>query len=227
MIKVEWLLDTADPEKIGEALRYYPVSGVTTNPTILKRAAPDDYFAHLKALKALCGARSLHVQLGSEDAEGMVREADVLREKLGKDIFLKVPVTREGIRAIGLLKAKGALVTATAIYDPLQGILAMAAGADWLAPYCNRMEQCGIRFQDAVKRMRGLIDRDGYGTRIVAASFKNIGQVRDAAAAGAHAATLPPELFDSVFELPLIGDSVAGFTRDWKEIAGDAFAALL
>ena len=223
---MEWLLDTADPEKISEGIRYYPVSGVTTNPTILKRAAPADYFAHLKALRALCVGKTLHVQLGSQDAEGMLREAQTLHELLGRDVYLKVPVTREGVRAIGALKARGALVTATAIYDPLQGMLAMAAGADYLAPYCNRMEQYGIRFQDAVARMRQVIDRDGYKARIVAASFKNLGQVRDAFSSGAHAATLPPDLMDSVFTLPLITDSVNGFTRDFEEVAGDSFGPI-
>jgi electron transfer flavoprotein beta subunit len=109
---MEWLLDTADPEKISEGIRYYPVSGVTTNPTILKRAAPADYFAHLKALRALCVGKTLHVQLGSQDAEGMLREVIAMgvdeavlisgREFGGSDTFATSQIIAAAIDTYGV-----------------------------------------------------------------------------------------------------------------------------
>lgn len=218
---MEWMIDTANLEEITEALRVYPVVGVTTNPSILKAEMPIRYDEHLAAIRRLAEGRTLHVQLGGDTCEGMLSEAEALQEKLGRDVYLKVPVTEAGLAAIQQLKKRGANVTATAIYYPLQGMLAVSAGADYLAPYCNRMEQNEIDFERAIGQIRDLIDRDGYPAKILAASFKNAGQVARAIDSGAHAVTVQPALLKSVLKSALVTDAVATFNAHQALVKGE------
>ena len=119
---MEFMLDTANLQELEQGIAYYPVDGITTNPSILKAELPMDYFTHLKAIKALCNGRTMHVQLGQMTCEGMLKEAETIWEQLGKDVYLKIPVTEEGVKAIKEIKRLGGLVTATSIYYPIQGL---------------------------------------------------------------------------------------------------------
>ena len=217
---MEWMLDTANLEEIRAGVSAYPLSGVTTNPTILRAEGKIDYIAHLKAIRALCPGHSFHVQLGADTCAAMLEEAEMLRGELGEEVYLKIPVTREGLAAIGVLAARGVHVTATAIYYPLQGMLAASAGAEYLAPYCNRMEQNEIDFGRAIAQMRAMIDRDGCCASILAASFKNAGQVTRAIESGAHAVTVQPALLRSVLGAPLVMDAVQAFGADQAWVKG-------
>ena len=217
---MEWMIDTGNLNAIKEAADMLPITGVTTNPSILKAALPFDYEEQLKKIRLLTPGCSMHVQLGSEDCEGMLREAAYLQELLGKDVYVKVPVTENGVKAIRLLKKRGVNVTATAIYYPLQGMLAVSAGADYLAPYCNRMEQNEIDFGKAIEQLRDMIDLGDYPARILGASFKNAGQVVRAIDSGAPAVTVAPELLRSVLKSARVTDAVAAFTRDYHLVTG-------
>ncbi|NLI21205.1 MAG: fructose-6-phosphate aldolase [Clostridiales bacterium] len=213
---MQYLLDTANLDQIRECFDLYPIEGVTTNPSILKAEGDVPLGAHLRAIRALCGpTRSLHVQLLARDSDGLLGEAARVAALLGPETYVKIPVTEQGLKAIRLLKARGVRVTATSVYSLAQGLLAVAAGADYLAPYCNRMEALEIDFRNVIEDLRALIDRDGYATRIVAASFKNMGQVNDALACGAHAVTLAPDLLRAPCASPLVRDTVSAFEKDF------------
>ena len=215
---MEFLLDSANLKDLEHGIKYYPVDGVTTNPSILKADLPFDYYEHLKAIQALCGERTMHVQLASEDFDGMMAEAEEIWENLGKNVFLKIPVTEEGVRAIKEVKSRGGFVTATSIYYPFQGMMAIHAGADYLAPYCNRMENNDIDFVTAIEQLRDLIDRDGYDAKILAASFKNVRQVTAAITAGAHCVTIQPALLKTAMHSMLVSDAVHTFSKDYQTI---------
>ena len=215
---MEFMLDSANLKELEYGIKYYPVDGVTTNPSILKADLPFDYYEHLKAIQALCGERTMHVQLASLDFDGMMAEAEEIWGILGKNVFLKIPVTEEGVRAIKEVKARGGFVTATAIYYPFQGMMAIHAGADYLAPYCNRMENNDIDFVTAIEQLRDLIDRDGYDAKILAASFKNVKQVTAAITAGAHAVTVQPALMKAILHSSLVMDAVETFGKAQAEV---------
>lgn len=213
---MEYMLDTANLEQIRQCIDIFPITGVTTNPTILKAEGPLPLKEHLLAIRALCGdTRSLHIQMLAEDCGALLAEADAVCALLGAKTYIKIPVTEQGLKAIRLLKARGANVTATAVYYLAQGLMAVEAGADYIAPYCNRMENNDIDFRQTITALRGLIDRDRYGSRIVAASFKSVTQVNDALACGAHAVTVAPELLRAPFASPLVMDAVRTFARDF------------
>ncbi len=143
---MEILFDTANLTDIEEMTPFYPVSGVTTNPTIIKAEGRIDFYNHMRRIREIIGPdRTLHIQVLAQDADGIVADAHRLLDQVDGNVFAKIPTTEQGIRAMRLLKDEGIGVTATAIYSKTQGMLAIAAGADYIAPYFNRMETPGHR----------------------------------------------------------------------------------
>lgn len=219
---MEILLDSANLKSIkrfGDAL---PLAGVTTNPSIIKKEGKIDFFAHLRQIRTIIGPqRSLHVQAVATDVEGILKDAEAIFAEVGEEIYVKVPVTEEGLKAIKVLKEQRRNVTATAIYTIFQADLAIAAGADYIAPYFNRMENLNIDAEQAVCEMAGEIKRSGAQTKILAASFKNISQVTTALRSGAQAVTASPDVIAQGFAMPSIAKAVADFTNDWENIFGE------
>jgi transaldolase len=119
-----------------------------------------------------------------------------------------------------LLKDEGIGVTATAIYSKTQGMLAIAAGADYIAPYFNRMESLDIDTSATIKSLAKFIDRHGAKCKIMAASFKNVAQVSAAFEAGAAAVTLPPFLLRAALGAPDVVQAVNAFAQDWFDTFG-------
>lgn len=219
---MEYLLDTANLKDIKLYQEYFPITGVTSNPSIIKKEGKVDFFAHMKEIRSLIGAeKSLHIQVTSKDVEGMMQDAKAILQKVDTKVFVKVPVTLEGMKVIKILKKQGVNVTATAIYTKQQGFLAMAAGADFIAPYYNRMENSCIEPQGVIASFAAMIDRYGYPTKILAASFKNAGQVDQAFLAGAQAATMDPNILVDALKMPSILKAVNDFSDDWIEIFGE------
>jgi TalC/MipB family fructose-6-phosphate aldolase len=218
---MEILFDTANLADITTMTQLYPVTGVTTNPTIIKAEGRIDFYPHFRRIREAIGpTRSLHVQVLAQDAAGMVADAHRLREMIGPEVFVKIPTTEPGIAAIQQLHAEGVKVTATAIYSKTQGILAIAAGADYIAPYFNRMESLDIDTVATIKSLAKFIDRHGSDCRVMAASFKNVAQVSAAFEAGAQAVTLPPQLLRSALGAPDVIQAVNTFADDWYETFG-------
>ena len=219
---MELLIDTADTEKIRKALDYYPVSGVTCNPTILRRTGSADFSRTVEEILGIIGERPLHVQVSAPDAAGMVREGKALTERFGK-IYVKIPVDSEGVKAIRILSSSGTGVTATAIYTALQGILAMLSGASYLAVYCNRMESTGVDFANVISELRKAIKLHGAAgkCRVLGASFRNDRQIVSAITAGAEAVTVDPSLLDEALSSSLIEGAAETFRKDWMALYGE------
>lgn len=219
---MEYLLDTANLETIKKFVEYYPITGVTSNPSIVKKEGKIDFFPHMNAIRSIIGKnRTLHIQVTATDVEGMLRDADAILNKVDNQVFVKVPVTMEGLKVMKTLKAQGVNVTATAIYSKAQGFLALETGADYMAPYYNRMENLGINPEHVIASFAKMISQYGYSTKIVAASFKNIDQVNKAFLAGSQTATVDPAVLAVTFSMPSISKAVDDFTNDWKMIYGD------
>lgn len=219
---MELMLDTANLKKIEHAVDYYPVSGLTTNPSIIKAEGKIDFYEHLRAIRKILGTdRSLHVQVISADCAGILREAEAIRSKVDDKVYIKTPVSREGLKAIGIMAREGFNVTATAIYTTMQGELAAMAGAKYLALYYNRMLNLDIDADNVFRQVADAIRADGRDCRIVGASFKNVAQLTAAIADGAQAITVPPELLDTALAHPSIDLAVENFRKDWISVYGD------
>ena len=141
---MEFILDTVDLEEIKDGVDHMPIVGVTSNPSIVKKTSPEDFFGHMRKVREIIGKeRSLHVQVISLDAETIVKEAHRILEEIDDQVYIKVPVSYEGLKAIKILKSEGVNVTATAVYDLMQAYFALAAGANYIAPYVNRIGNLG------------------------------------------------------------------------------------
>ena len=216
------MLDTANLTEIAAGIKTLPVSGVTTNPTILRREGDIDVYSHLAAIKKLCGAaRSLHVQVVSTDTDGIIKEAHYIRERLGKDIYIKIPATESGLAAMKTLSDEGVNITATAIYSTWQAMLAVMSGAKYTAIFYNRMQNNCTDPCRVISELRDFIDGAGADTNILAASFKNVSQVTDAFAAGAHSATVDPGVVKTGLAMSSVKDAVSAFTKDFSDLHGE------
>lgn len=221
---MEYLLDTANLFEIETYLSYFPIAGVTSNPSIVKKEGKIDFFSHMKQIRSIIGIdKSLHIQVTASDVKGMLKDAQAILDQVDDKVYIKVPVTLEGIKVIKMLKAEQINVTATAIYTKQQGFLAMEAGADYIAPYYNRMENSGIDPKETIASLAAMIHQYNYTTKILAASFKNAGQIDQAFIAGAQSATMDPKILCEALQLPAITKAVNDFEKDWMDTFGQQF----
>ena len=215
------IVDHADLDQIKEMFEYFPVSGVTTNPTIITRTGKDPYEV-LKSIREFIGADAeLHAQVISSDAEGMMAEAKVMRETVGGNFYVKIPTTKEGLKAIKNLKKEGFKVTATAVYTSIQAYLAAEAGADYVAPYLNRIDNLGYDGIQTACEIHDIFENNGYQTKVLAASFKNTQQVLELAKYGVGAATVAPDVIRNFVNNVAVDSAVDAFVKDFNATYGD------
>jgi len=210
-----YLADTANIKELKELFYYFPLAGITTNPTILaaeKRRLSDV----LPELIEIVGDKMLHVQMISNMAEDMVREAKAYKKKynLGDNYFAKIPVSKEGFKAMPMLKDAGINVTATAIFTQQQALVAARAGADWVAPYVNRLDNISSHGIEVVKHIVENIERYKLNTKVLAASFKTVDQVHRVSMVGSHAATINYEIIELLRSHPMTDMSLDKFDKD-------------
>ena len=184
------IIDDANVKMIKKIYEFYPVDGVTTNPSILAKSGRQP-FDVLKEIRNLIGPDAeLHVQVVADTAEGMIQDAEKITEVLGKNTYVKIPSVPEGFKAMKALKAQGYNITATAIYTPMQAYLAGKCGADYAAPYINRIDNMGYDGVAIAKKIHTIFKNNNLPTEVLAASFKNSQQVLDLCEYGVGAATV-------------------------------------
>ena len=213
------IIDSANIEKIQEYVEYLPVEGVTTNPSILKKEGKIDFAQHIKQIREIIGTdKSMHVQTIASDYEGILKDAETIQRLIGEDTYIKIPANKDGLAAIKTLKAQGVKITATAIYNEIQAILATELNADFLAPYVNRMSNLNTDPYQAISNIYENIKRTDSETKILAASFKNVDQVLKANLAGAEFVTVGTDVVDAFLADANINHAVTQFTNDWNNI---------
>jgi fructose-6-phosphate aldolase 2 len=215
-----YLLDSADVKAIKRAFDLYPISGVTTNPTIISKENRS-FLDILKEIRETIGEeKMLHVQVVSNKAEEIVKEAEYLKKVVGGNFYIKIPVIPEGIKAMKILKEKGIKITATAILTADQALMAAVAGASFVAPYVNRIDNISGDGVNVVNDIVTMFANHGLETKVLAASFKNVQQVHNVALCGGDSVTVTPEMMDSLIAHPLTDMSLVKFTQDWESIYG-------
>lgn len=212
-----YILDTANIDDIKKAMDIYPLSGVTTNPSIISKENRD-FLDILKDIKEVIGKETmLHVQTLSTTCEGIVEEAHYIRDNVEGELYIKVPVIAEGIKAIKQLKKEGFKITATAVITANQALMAAVAGADFVAPYVNRIDNISGSGVNVVNDILNQFELYNLDTKVLAASFKNVQQIADVSNLGVDSITVPFELLEKSIEHPLTDWSVAQFTSDWEK----------
>lgn len=210
-----YMADTANLNDLRELYSFFPLEGVTTNPTILLHSGYKLTVA-IEGIQELVGTGMVHVQMISSETDDMVREAKKYRSyfDFGDNFYAKLPVTPNGYRAMRILKDAGINVTATAIFTQQQALVAMKAGADFVAPYVSRLDNISSHGIEVVGDIVENIALYGLNGKVLAASFKTVDQIYRTSMAGAHSATISPELLHQLIKHPMTDISVKQFEID-------------
>lgn len=216
---MELILDSSNIEQIKDLNELLHVSGVTTNPTIITKSGRSFEDVVNDLIAVLDEEQMLFIQAVSTDVAGIVEEAKYIASLRKKNMYVKIPVTHEGLKAIKECKKLGIGVLATAIYTADQAFLATMNGADYLAPYVNRMDNYG----DGVENVKDLITMlkvNNMNAKVVAASFKNTRQVHELIKAGIQAVTIPCDVAYNMIDHPGTAIAVDEFSENWKKAYG-------
>jgi fructose-6-phosphate aldolase 2 len=216
---MELFLDTGDIKDIRELSRILPIDGVTTNPTIVAKEGKRVVDLLKEILEVIGEDKYIHAQVLSKDYKAMIDEARFLSCQF-KNIFVKIPVTTDGLTAIKELSKEGIKTTATAVFTAHQAFLAAKAGASYTAPYINRLDNISGEGVRVVGDIITIINQYNFDTKVLAASFKNAQQIADILKLGVHSITIPSDVARSMTNHPLTDYSVDKFIEDWEKVFG-------
>ena len=218
-IYMELIIDSSDIQSIKELNELLTIKGVTTNPTIITKSQrpAEDVIQDLVDL--LDDDQLLFIQAVQTDTAGIIEEAKYIASLRKKNTYVKIPVTHEGLKAIKEVHKLGIGILATAIYTADQGFLAAMNGADYLAPYVNRMDNYGDGVQNVVELIE-MLKVNNMPTKVVAASFKNTRQVHELIHAGIQAVTIPVDVAFNMINHPGTTIAVDEFSANWQKAYG-------
>lgn len=213
-------IDHADVDQIRRIWERFPVDGVSTNPSILAACGRSPYEV-LREIRSIIGKDGeLFVQVVSGTAEEMLIEARRICEELGETTLVKIPSTPEGFKAMRMLREEGIRFIGTAIYTAMQGFLAAKCGAEYVAPYVNRIDNMGFDGVKVACEIHDSIVAAGLPSGLLAASFKNSQQVLELVRYGVKGVTVAPDLIEGLVKNAAIDAAVDAFTRDFEALVG-------
>lgn len=214
------IIDTANINIIKEMCKYYPIDGVTTNPSILAKENKNPYEVLKEIREFLGNDLELHVQVISSKSEDMIKEAHKILKELGDNTYIKIPANKEGIKAMKDLVKDKINITATTVYTPMQAYLAGKAGAKYVAPYVNRIDNLGANGVNTTKDINDILINNNMDTEVLAASFKNSQQVLELTKYGIGAVTLSPSVLEGLINLDSVNCALDKFIYEFEETFG-------
>lgn len=213
-------IDDANIEAIKRINDLYPVDGVTTNPSILSKAGRNPKETLLEIRKVLGEDKIIFAQAVALDYDGMLKDARMIMDLLGKNTIVKIPSIPVGFKAISALKAEGISTCGTVVYTPMQAYLAAKAGASYVAPYVNRIDNMGYNGVETVKEIQDILENNCMDSEVLAASFKNSQQVLELAKYGVGSATAAADVIESFVKNLAIDGAINDFVVDFEKLTG-------
>jgi len=212
---VKFFVDTANIEEIKKAKELGLLDGVTTNPTLAAKEKRE--FKGL--IEEICGLVEgpVNAEVVSTDAQGMLAEARELR-KIAENIVIKIPLIKEGLKAVKQLSADGIKTNVTLCFTAVQALMAAKAGAAYISPFVGRLDDISSRGMDLVEEIGTIYANYGYETEIIVASIRNPVHVLDAALMGADIATMPYKVMEQLISHPLTDIGLEKFLADWRKM---------
>jgi len=209
---MRFFLDTANLDELKTAARWGIVDGVTTNPSLIAREG----IAIEEQVRRICEIidGDISAEVIATDADGMLVEGRKLA-RIHKNIVVKVPLTREGIRACSIFSREGIRVNVTLCFSPAQALLAAKAGAYFVSPFVGRVDDSGWTGMDLIRDIVHIYKNYAFATQVLAASLRHSGHVIDSAKAGAHVGTMPFKVMDGLFHHPLTDKGIEQFLKDY------------
>ena len=212
---MKFFIDTASVKEIREAASYGILDGVTTNPSLLCKEQGEP----TAILKEICSIVDgpVSAEVVALDKDGMLKEAQELA-RIHPNIVIKVPLTKDGVKAIRELSQKGIRTNATLVFSSNQALLAAKAGATFVSPFIGRLDDAGHVGMDVVREIVTIYGNYAFETEVIVASVRNALHVVDAAITGAHIVTCPFNVIDLMFKHPLTDAGIKRFLEDWDKI---------
>jgi transaldolase len=211
---MKFFLDTANVEKIREFAEIGLVDGVTTNPTLVAKEGRDFH----EVIKEICSIVDgpVSAEVIALDAEGMIEEAREL-SKLADNVVIKIPMTKEGLKAVNVLSKEGIKTNVTLIFSANQALMAAKAGATYVSPFVGRLDDIGQNGMQLIAEIVQIFRNYDIKTEIIVASVRHPMHVIEAAELGADIATIPFAVLDKMFNHPLTDKGIDTFMKDWEE----------
>jgi transaldolase len=219
---MKFFLDTANLDELKAGSRWGIIDGVTTNPSLIaKEGVPLE-----EQIRRICELidGDVSAEVVSTEADQMLAQGRKLA-KIHKNVVVKVPLTRDGIRACSIFSSEGIRVNVTLCFSAGQALLAAKAGAYFVSPFAGRLDDIGGNGIELIRDIVLIYKNYGFNTQVLAASLRHPAHVIDAAKAGAHIATLPYKVIDSLFDHPLTDKGLDQFMKDYARVFQTASAA--
>jgi len=206
-------LDTADTRAIGKHfIETGLIDGVTTNPSLIMKSGQQPETVYFDLFKL--GVKDISMEVVSNTSKGMIEEADRLVNKFHDVVTIKVPCTREGLIACKQLSDRGIRVNVTLIFSASQAILSAKAGATYISPFVGRVDDQRFGGCNLIKRIREVLPYDSC--EILSASIRSVGDVEHSFAQGADICTMPPNVFEKMYDHILTEKGLQLFDIDYK-----------
>jgi len=207
-------LDTANLDELRKGANWGIVDGVTTNPSLIAKEGKPIEEQIARICEIVDG--DISAEVVSTVAEDMVSEGRKLAT-IHKNVVVKLPLTRDGIKACSRISKEGIRVNVTLCFSAAQALLAAKAGAYIVSPFVGRLDDIGINGMDLIQQIVQIYDNYGYETQILAASIRTTNHVIEASMAGAHIGTMPFKVLDALFSHPLTDRGLEQFLKDYDK----------
>jgi transaldolase len=210
---MKFFIDTADVQEIKAAHDRGWVDGVTTNPSLVAKTGKD----HHSLIKEICAVVDgpVSAEVLALDWQGMVKEGEILA-KLADNVVVKIPMTEDGLVAVKKLTAEGIPTNVTLIFSPLQALMAAKAGATMASPFVGRLDDIGSQGMELISQIIQIYQNYDLATQVLVASVRHPMHMVEAAMMGAHIATLPFKVMQTLVRHPLTDKGLEQFLKDAK-----------
>ena len=215
-----FFIDTANVDDIRKANDMGIISGVTTNPSLIAKEGRDFKQVIQEITSIVDGPISGEVKATTVDAEGMIAEAREIAS-IHPNMVVKIPMTAEGLKAVKVLHKEGIKTNVTLIFSPAQALLAARAGADYVSPFLDRLDDISTPGISLIEDITEIFQMHGIETQIIAASIRNPIHVIDCAKAGADIATVPYKVLLQMIHHPLTDEGIRKFQDDYRKVFGE------
>jgi transaldolase len=212
---MKFFIDTANIDEIRDAARLGILDGVTTNPSLVAKEGRKFEAVIAEICTIVDGPISAEVT--ALDYDGMLAQAHPLA-KIHKNVTIKVPLTKDGLRACKTLRGEGTAVNVTLCFSASQALLAAKCGATFISPFIGRLDDVSEDGMELIRQIRAIYDNYGFTTQILAASIRHPMHVVECALAGADVGTMPYKVMTQLYEHPLTDIGLKKFLEDWEKL---------
>jgi transaldolase len=212
---VKFFIDTASISEIKEAAALGILDGVTTNPSLVAKEGKDFKALLKEILKIVDGPISAEVI--STDYKNIIKEAMEL-SSMHKNIVVKVPLIKEGLKAVKTLSDEGINTNVTLCFSPAQALLAAKAGATYISPFVGRLDDISTDGMELIQQIVQIYRNYEYKTQVLVASIRHPLHLIEASLIGAHVCTMPFSVINKLFNHPLTDIGLQNFLNDWKKL---------